>query len=108
MDFLHTPGELEVVGFAETERESVNALIATPVDAAIVDIQLKQGNGLEVIRQVRSSKLSRQPKIIVLTNHPFPELRNRAMSVGADYFFDKSTDYDVVKQTLSGLDSAPR
>ncbi len=53
MDFLHVPGELEVVGYADTEQESIEALTHTPVDAAVVDLRLKQGSGLEVIDKFR-------------------------------------------------------
>lgn len=103
MDFLHVPGELEVVGYADTERESIEALTHTPVDAAVVDLRLRQGSGLEVIDKVRKTNADRKPKIIVFTNHPFPEVRNRAMQLGADFFFDKSADYDLVKSTLLGM-----
>lgn len=103
MDFLQVPGELEVVGYADSERESIDALTHTPVDAAIVDLRLKVGSGLEVINQVKKAKLEPAPKIIVFTNHPFPEVRKRAMQLGADFFFDKSVDYDLVKSTLLGL-----
>lgn len=100
MDFLHVPGELEVVGYADTESESIDALTHTPVDAAVVDLRLRQGSGLEVIDKVRKANADRKPKIIVFTNHPFPEVRKRAMQLGADFFFDKSADYDLVKSTL--------
>ncbi len=103
LDFLNIPGEIEIVGFADNEIDSVAAVLADPVDAVIVDLKLREGSGMAVIEKVRRSTLQPQPKIIVFTNHPFPEIRKRAMQLGADYFFDKSLEYDSVRTTLQAL-----
>lgn len=103
LDFLHVPGEVEITGYADNEIESVAAILADPVDAVIVDLKLREGSGMAVIEKLRSAKLIPQPKIIVFTNHPFPEIRRRAMQLGADYFFDKSAEYDSVRATLQAL-----
>ncbi len=103
LDFLHVPGEVEIIGFSDTELDSVAAIIAHPVDAVIVDLKLREGSGMAVIEKLRSANLNPQPKIIVFTNHPFPEIKKRAMKLGADYFFDKSADYDSVRTTLQEL-----
>jgi two-component system, OmpR family, response regulator len=106
LDFLHVPGEVEIVGFADNESDAVAAMLAQPVDVAIVDLKLREGGGMAVIERLRKSNLFPQPKIIVFTNHPFPEIKKRAMQLGADYFFDKSADYDSVRITLQALRTA--
>lgn len=106
LDFLHVPGEVEIVGFADNESDAVAAMLTQPVDVAIVDLKLREGGGMAVIERLRKSNLFPQPKIIVFTNHPFPEIRKRAMQLGADYFFDKSADYDSVRTTLQALRTA--
>ena len=103
LDFLHVPGEVEIVGYADNEAESVAALIANPVDAVIVDLKLREGSGMGVIESLRGANLNPRPRIIVFTNHPFPEIRKRVMTLGADYFFDKSADYDGVRTTLQAM-----
>jgi DNA-binding NarL/FixJ family response regulator len=40
--------------------------------------------------------------VIVLTNEAYPEIRNRCLDAGADYFFDKSTEYHEMVTVLSG------
>ena len=105
LDFLHVPGEVEIVGYSDTEAESVQAIVDQPVDPVIVDLKLREGSGMGVIEKLRGAKLTPVPKIIVFTNHPFPEIRRRAMQLGADYFFDKSADYDSVRSTLQALRS---
>ena len=103
LDFLNEPGEVEIVGYADTETDSVGAILADPVDVVIVDLRLREGSGMAVIEKLRQANLQLQPKIIVFTNHPFPEIRARAMQIGADYFFDKSADYNSIRTTLQAL-----
>ena len=103
LDFLNLPGEVEVVGYADTEADSVAAILSQPVDAVIVDLKLREGSGMAVIESLRKANLVPPPKIIVFTNHPFPEIRRRAMQLGADFFFDKSADYESVRSTLQAM-----
>jgi DNA-binding NarL/FixJ family response regulator len=99
---LQVPGEIEIVGFAESESESIKKLSEVKVDAAIVDLKLKQGSGLGILKYFASLS-GRRPRLIVFTNHPFPELKLHCMQLGADYFFDKSVEYDELRKTINAL-----
>lgn len=103
LDFLNVEGEVEIVGFSDNEADSVAAIIADPVDSVIVDLKLREGSGMGVIERLRKANLNPSPKIIVFTNHPFPEIRQHAMRLGADYFFDKSADYENLRATLQAM-----
>lgn len=103
LDFLHEPGEVEIIGYADTEEDAVAQIIAQSPDAVIVDLKLREGGGMAVIERLRAKQLNPSPTLIVFTNHPFPEIRRRAIKLGADYFFDKSADYDSVRTTLQAL-----
>jgi two-component system OmpR family response regulator len=59
---------------------------------AIVDLFLKQGNGLGVLAGCRNRESYQ--KIVVLSNYATPEIRLRAAALGADAVFDKSTELD--------------
>ena len=103
LDFLHVPGEVEIVGYSDTEAGAVAGIISQPIDAVIVDLKLREGSGMAVIERLRKAGLTPPPTIIVFTNHPFPEIRQRAIFLGANHFFDKSADYDSVRATLQAL-----
>ena len=94
MDNLHSIGGFIVVGFAESEDDAVAAITETEPDVVVTDIRLKEGNGIEVVRQVRQASLASPPKIYVLSNYASPEYRHECELVGADAFFDKSGEYD--------------
>lgn len=82
------------VGYAEGEREAVDWLCndTNDWDMAIVDLFLKQGNGLGVVAACRSRAAGK--KLVVLTNYATPAVRERCMALGADAVFDKSNDIE--------------
>ncbi len=102
-DFLAEPGKVEMIGYAETEADAVREILAHPVDVAIVDLNLKEGSGIGVIESVRARCTSAPPTIIVLTNYAFPEFAAACLERGADYFFDKSTQFGAVKLLLDSI-----
>ena len=102
-DFLSEPGKIEMIGFASTETDAVRELLTQPVDVAIVDLNLKEGTGLGVIESVRAQHAKAPPTIIVLTNYAFPEFEAACLERGADYFFDKSTQFGAVKVLLQSI-----
>jgi DNA-binding NarL/FixJ family response regulator len=102
-DFLSEPGKVEMIGFAATEADAVRELRLQPVDVAIVDLNLKEGTGLGVIESIRAMHLKARPTIIVLTNYAFPEFEAACLERGADYFFDKSTQFGAVKVLLHSI-----
>ena len=100
VDSLDSIGGFEVIGFSESEEEAVETIADIQPDVVITDIRLKQGNGIEVVRQVRLKAVAVQPKIYVLSNYAYPEYKRQCELVGADDFFDKSSEYDRFLDTL--------
>jgi DNA-binding NarL/FixJ family response regulator len=98
-----TPGRIEVVGYAETEAEALEILTEAPCDAVVLDLQLRQGNGLAVLKALRASASGQRVTVIVLTNFAFPHFRERSLKLGANYFFDKAREYDRVREVLEEL-----
>jgi DNA-binding NarL/FixJ family response regulator len=102
-DYLAEPGEVEMVGFADTEDLAVRYLRSEDPDVVIVDLHLKSGNGIGVIAAARALKPQPPPTIVVLTNYAFPEFELACRARGANYFFDKSTQFGAVKALLRDL-----
>jgi DNA-binding NarL/FixJ family response regulator len=102
-ELLAVAGEVEVVGFAESEEASLHTLKAEPIDVAIVDLNLKGGSGFGVIEALRAQYPLPPPTIVVLTNYAFPEYEVACRRRGADFFFDKATQFGAVKRLLSDL-----
>ncbi len=77
-----------------TCREALQMCLACLPDLIFADINLPDGNGLELSRTLRS----RHPKIIilVLTSYDLPEYRQAALANGANYYFPKDSNHEVI------------
>lgn len=100
--------DLRVVGIAEDEFSAVRWLqnADEACDLMIVDIFLKSGTGLEVLRHARQSKPG--TRLAVLTNYATPDMRRRCAAMGADRVFDKSAELEELLAYCEELAQAPR
>lgn len=98
---------VEIVGQVETEGDALAVLRQQRWDVAVLDLQLKQGTGLGVLKGLGSVARPPNAKIIVFTNYAFPQYRDRSMALGADYFFDKSREFNRVREVLAGMAGGP-
>lgn len=64
------------------------------VDLVIVDIFLKAGSGLGVLRS--ASALAAHYKLVVLTNYATTDMKRKCLELGADAVFDKSNDIETL------------
>jgi DNA-binding NarL/FixJ family response regulator len=87
---------VQVMGAAEDEAAAVQWLICPDhdFDLLIVDIFLKRGSGLGVLRATNG--LAQRHKVVVLTNYATPDMRRRCLELGADRVFDKSNEIDAL------------
>lgn len=70
-------------------------------DVTIVDLSLPEGTGIEVLQGIKA--VDPRSVVMVLTNYALDENRRACLDAGADYFFDKSNDFDRVPGLLSLL-----
>ena len=86
-------------GHAEGAQEAVQAILAGRPDAVVLDIHLKEGNGFDVLRGLRAAALALP--VYVLTNYPEERYRRSAAELGACGFFDKSTEFSLLRDALA-------
>ncbi|HSW05690.1 response regulator transcription factor [Aquabacterium sp.] len=93
---LEELGPVDVVGTAEDESTAVQWLAKPdhPVDLVIVDIFLKHGSGLGVLRAAHGPLYHHA--LVVLSNYATEEMRRKCLELGADRVFDKSNDIDAL------------
>lgn len=87
---------LEVMGTAEDEAAAVQWLTqpGNEADLVIVDIFLKAGSGLGVLKA--AAQLAPQFGLVVLSNYATPDMRRRCLELGAHRVFDKSNEIDAL------------
>lgn len=93
--------QVSVVGEAEDAPTALAGISSTGADVAVVDLRLADSSGLDLI-----ATLSReQPTVIklVLTNHSGPAFRTACETAGADFFFDKTSEFDAACRAIEVL-----
>ena len=97
-DLLSSVPEIELIGHAEEVTKAIHSIQKLNPDVVIFDFQMADGKGLGVLKSVKRNKPT--PIFIVFTNHSYPQYREKCMSAGADYFFDKSTEFEEMMEVL--------
>ena len=90
----------ELAGEAGTVGAAIDGIRATHPGAVILDLQLEDGSGLEVLRAVRPA--SPAMHFAVLTNYATDQHRRACMEAGAEYFLDKSSDFPRIREIVEG------
>ena len=85
---------VEIVGQAGTVSEAISAIGKLQPDVVILDIRMPDGSGIDVLQTIKQDEPA--PVVIVLTNYPYPAYRQKCLQAGADFFLDKSTEFDQI------------
>lgn len=91
---------------AETEAEAIAWLESHDGwDVAVVDLFLREGSGLNVVAWCSARKPNQ--RVVIFSNYATDEIRRRALTLGADAVFDKSTEVDGLLDFLEKLSPTP-
>jgi len=88
----------KLAGEAGTVGAAIDGIRATHPSALILDLQLEDGSGLEVLKAVRPA--SPAMHVAVLTNYATDQHRRACMDAGAEYFLDKSSDFPRIREIV--------
>jgi DNA-binding NarL/FixJ family response regulator len=94
------PG-VELMGQAGDVPEVMRGIEEKKPEALILDLQMPGGSGLEILRAIRPDHPALQ--ILVCTNYPYPQYREECLSAGANYFLDKSAEFEKIPVILGEL-----
>lgn len=94
-------GGFELVGDAATFDEAVDGIRRTKPDIAIFDIQLAAGSGIDALAEVKRELPGL--RAVVLTNYATPQHEKASADAGAEYFLDKSADFEKIAEILESM-----
>ena len=89
---------------AETKDEALAMIDENDYVAIIADIRLTGVFGkerLDILRYVKKNKP--QIKVILITGYGSPEIKKKAIALGADFYFEKPVSHFVLKDTMKKL-----
>jgi DNA-binding NarL/FixJ family response regulator len=108
IDALEEVTPVEVIGTAADEPSAVEWLDrrGQDCDLMIIDVFLKSGSGLGVLRCAARAAL--RGKRVVLTNYATDDMREACAKLGADRVFDKSRELEELIAYCANLAGGDR
>ncbi len=103
VEMIRDVKDIEVVGEATTYDTAVAGIINTRPDVAVLDIKLANatGSGIDALIEVR--KTLPGIRAIILSNYSTPQHLKASADAGAEYFLDKSIDFERVAEILEHM-----
>jgi len=103
VEMIRDVNDVEVVGEAATYDTAVAGIINTRPDVAVLDIKLanESGSGIDALIEVR--KTLPGIRAIILSNYSTPQHLKASADAGAEYFLDKSSDFERVAEILQRM-----
>ena len=87
---------VQVIASVESEKDALAVMRDDHTDLAIVDLELRSGTGLGVLKNLHDSLdgNNRRIGVVIFSNYSNLVIRHRCLSLGARAFFDKSFQID--------------
>ena len=95
----------QLAGEAGTVGAAIDGIRTTHPDAVILDLQLEDGSGLDVLKAVHPAAPAMH--VAVLTNYATDQHRRACMNAGAEFFLDKSSDFPRIREIVQGWTVPP-
>lgn len=96
---------IELVGQAANVLSAALAIQQLDPDVVILDLNMPDGSGLDLL--VRLKKHRPAIIVIVFTALASPQIRRRCTESGANFFLDKSTEFEELPAILKALVEKP-
>lgn len=99
IDLLGALPNARVVGHAAGADEAIRGILSSRPDVVVTDLKLAQGTGFDVLIEVQSQAPG--TTFYMLSNFAQEAYRRQAERLGACGFFDKSTDFERVRDVVA-------
>ncbi len=92
---------VEIAGQSGDPFEALHSIGKSHPDVVILDIRLPRRSGIDVLKDIKENPAA--PIVIMVTNYPYRQYRQACMAAGADYFFSKIDEFEMIRETLSRI-----
>ncbi|MCL5027922.1 MAG: response regulator [Bacteroidetes bacterium] len=80
---------------------ALKLFISSPPEIIILDIQLPDGDGMDLLNIIKT--IAPSTHVIILTNYPFAVFKEHCAKCGAEFFFDKSNDFEKLQYAVNQI-----
>jgi two-component system response regulator DevR len=100
-EMLVADADVTVVGQAGTVAAALQDIPRLQPECVLLDIHLPDGDGISVLKAVK--RMTPTPTVVMVTNYTDEYYRQRCEVAGADFFLDKSKQFDEIPGILHEL-----
>lgn len=100
-DLLEDVPRAQLVGQAADVSEALLGVRKMQPHILILDLQMPGGSGLDVLRAIRADYPHLY--VVICTNYPYPQYREECLAAGADFFLDKTAEFEKIPAILREL-----
>ena len=93
----------KLVGHSADASSAIADLSSLRPDLILIDVSLKSGSGFDVLEALQALDPKPSAIKVVLTNHASEEFRTLSVRMGANGFFDKSSETSQVLALITAL-----
>ena len=97
-NLLELDGSMKVISEAQDGIDCLNKLNEKLPDILLLDINMPNKNGLEVLQEIRSNEIP--IKVMILTMHNEIDYLLRAIEIGADGYASKNIKFEELKDAI--------
>lgn len=100
-DLLNELPNIEWIKQAGNYDEGLQSIKDSNPDIVLLDINLPDKSGIDLLRFCREENIPL--KIVIITNQANEFYRKLCIKLGADYFIDKSKDFEQITQVIAAI-----
>jgi DNA-binding NarL/FixJ family response regulator len=86
---------------ASNYADSLKLIREANASIVLLDINLPDKSGIELLQEIKTNHP--QLKVMMLSNYASDDYRDLCTNMGADYFFDKSNDFEKIPAAINEL-----
>ena len=92
---------IDIIGQVGNSTDAMSYINGYNPDVIILDIRLPGENGIKILEKIKNSKS--ETIVIMLTNFPYPHYRIKCKELGANYFLNKSSEFELIPEILKSI-----
>ncbi|MBP6334203.1 MAG: response regulator transcription factor [Bacteroidia bacterium] len=93
---------IKSIAHAKNGEEAITLLKLITTSLVILDIKLPILNGIEVLKHIKVHYP--KTRVIMLTNYTNSQYKELCLSLGAEIFLDKSTEFEQILTVINSMD----
>jgi len=89
------------IAVAEDTAAALRQIETFQPDVSILDVRMPGGGGIKALGEIKTHHP--ETTVMIMTNYPYAQYRRKCLDAGADFFFDKSTEFEKLAVTIQEM-----